>query len=261
MKRSRTYSNGRGGGKRRKEHEPRTNDRMELVAVPRAPRYIPETKYFDCGINTFMSPGGADWTDTEVPCDNYINSSGTSASYTDACLLPTAIGSSYGEVNGNRFRLKKIRVRGRVLKSTKTAQTEVATPVSVRVLLVLDTQANGVQAQGEDIMQDIGAQNECLYAFKRVQETSGRFRILKDQFFTLDPATAANNASATTISQSYDSKYFSMQYQPREPMLCHIKTGNSTPTVGGCVDNNIFLLSYSTEQIVLIGASRAYYVD
>ena len=54
-----------------------------------------ETKYFDTGINTSVTFGGTSWTGSEVPCDNYINSSGAAAAYTDSALIPSANGSGY----------------------------------------------------------------------------------------------------------------------------------------------------------------------
>lgn len=227
---------------------------------------VPETKYFDVGINATVTAGGNDWSATEVPCDNYINSSGASAAYTDSALIPSAIGSGYGQINGNRYKLKKLRVRGSLSVTTEQTATVADVAQQVRLLLVMDTQPNGAQAQGEDIMQDIGAGAECLFSFKRVAESSGRFRILKDKFITLQPAVAVNNASATTVSTAYNSAVFKLQYQPKEPILVNVKSGNSSPTVAGLGTCNIFMLAYRADPsgaagVLVRAASRAYFCD
>ncbi len=226
-----------------------------------------ETKYFDTGFNSTLSGGGSDWTGTEVPMDNYVNSSGTAAAYTDSALVPSANGSGYGQVNGNRFKLKKIRVRGALSTATLADQADVSAPLFVRLMLVMDEQPNGAQAQGEDIMQDIGG-DETIWSYKRVSDTSGRFRILKDEMLALDVSAASNDhaTNSSTSSVGTEGHFFSFQYQPRQPILCNIKSGNATPTVAGLVNCNIFLVLMGTRggtvsAVTIRGASRAYYID
>ncbi len=233
---------------------------------PRSYVLTPETKYFDCGFNVAITAGGTSWTGTEVPMDNYVNSSGAGAAYTDACLLPTANGSAYGQVNGNRYKLKKIRVRGRIDIPGKTSQASVKQSVASRLMLIMDEQPNGAQAQGEDIMQANGSNGENLFAFKRVAENSSRFRILKDEFFVHNPANAVNDTTAGSVSDVWESHKFSFQYQPRKPKEVSIKSGNATPTVGGTSNCNIFMLAFgvlhnSVEPVHIWGQSRAYYCD
>lgn len=219
-----------------------------------------ETKYFDCGISADVTGGAGDWTDTEVPCDNYVNSSGTAAVYTDSALIPSAIGSGYGQVNGNRYHLKKIRVRGHVTRAVAQDQADMTTGQFYRLMLVMDTQPNGSQAQGEDVMQDIGG-SETVYSYRRVSSTSGRFRVLKDLPIQIS-VQAAGTDGANTNSISYTVNYFSFQYVPKTPILVNIKSGNATPTIAGLETCNIFLLLCTVGATLRIdAASRAYYCD
>ncbi len=238
------------------------------TSVTRRSASFDETKYFDTGINAGVLFAGTDWSDTEVPCDNFVNSSGTAAAYTNSALVPSAIGSGYGQVNGNRYKLKKIRIRGTLGTAIQADQADVPAPCNVRLMLVMDEQPNGAQAQGEDIMQDIGTAAENLYSYKRVASTSGRFRILKDQFMVLQPAVTATDhaTNSSTNSNVRYSQQFSMQYSPKVPKLVNIKSGNATPTVAGLVNCNIFLLlagvnGTTVTTIVIQAASRCYYVD
>lgn len=216
-----------------------------------------ETKYFDTGINVAVTTAGSTWADTEVTCDNYITSAGAVAAYTDSALIPSAVGSGYGQVVGNRYKIKKIRVRGNLSCTITTGGTTTSGPVFARILLVMDKQPNGTQAQGEDIMQDTGAAAENAYSFKRVADTSGRFRVLKDEFHVLDTSTAVNNASATTVSVGNNGRQFSFQYRPKKPIEVNIKSGNATPTVAGLINCNIFLLCYGVQS----GAAKAINVQ
>jgi len=225
----------------------------------------PETKYFDCGISAGVTFNGGTWADSEVPCDNYVTSSGAVAAYTDSCLLPTAQGSGYGQVNGNRYKLRKIRARGRLYLPISSDQADMGTPAQVRLMMIMDTQPNGAQAQGEDIMQDFGTAQENVFSWKRVADNSGRFRILKDKFCVLQPATAGTDGTNTN-SLSWEGAEFSFQYKPKVPLTINIKSGNATPTVAGAQSCNIFLLAAATKAAAVvscnvIGTSRAYYSD
>lgn len=226
----------------------------------------PETKYFDVGINAQVTAAGTDWANTEVPCDNYVNSSGTAAAYTDSALIPSAVGSGYGQINGNRYKLKRVRVRGAVDISPITAQAAIGSSYSGRLMLVMDMQPNGAQAQGEDIMQDIGAAGENEFSFQRVSAVSGRFKVLKDKRFSFPITAAANNAAATTVSWSFPRLAFDFTYAPKVPLTVNVTSSNATPAVAGLVTCNIFLLAYAgnfngVAALNIQAASRTYYCD
>jgi len=221
---------------------------------------LPETKYFDTGINIAVVGSASGWTGTEVACDNYVNSSGTAAGYTDSALIPSAIGSGYGQVNGNRYKLKKLRVRGQITRAPASDQADMNVGTPVRLMLIHDTAPNGAQAQGEDIIQDLG-EEESIYAFKRIGESGGRFRILKDEFFYLENIVAGTDA-ANTNSLGFSCAQFSFQYVPKTPIVVNVKSGSATPTIASLITANIFLLCQPAGQSVVVkGASRAYYVD
>ena len=110
-------------------------------------------------------------------------------------------------------------------------------------------------------MQDVGA-DETLFSYKRMAAEGSRFRILKDEILNLEPATAVNNASASTISVAFKRGEFQFQYVPKEPIVVNIKSGNSTPTIAGLVNHNFFMLVHSGgDNLEVRGATRCYYVD
>jgi len=227
-------------------------------------RAMGEVKYFDVGINAAVTTAGTTWADTEVPADNYVNSSGSPAAYTDSCLVPTAQGSGYGQVNGNKYLLKTLRVKGSLFYAGFSALDAVQSPIPVRLVLVMDLMPSGSQAQGEDVFQDFGATPENAYSFLRMASGGGRYQILKDKIITLTPTVAANNAAGSTVSVTYTQPHFKFAVKPNKEV--QIKTGNATPTIAGTVNCNIFLLAYayfgsSAQAITVQACSRAYYVD
>lgn len=230
------------------------------AAIKKAVMQSQETKYFDVGFNVTIANPTADWSGTNVPMDNYINASGTPAAYTDSALIPSANGSGYGQVVGNKYHLQKIRVRGRIVRNVTSNANACLDGANVRIILIHDTQPNGSQALGQDIMQDTGDSLENEFSFQRVANSLGRFRILKDEFIEINPAAAVYNG--TNASNSFTQGTFSFQYKPKSPIQCTIKSGNATPTVAGLVDTNIFLLMYpSSSNLNIYGVSRAYYKD
>jgi len=223
-----------------------------------------EVKYFDTGINAAVTTAGTTWATTVVPCDNYVNSGGAPAAYTDSALVPTAQGSGYGQVNGNKYLLKTLRVKGSLSCTKTTAATNASNPIPVRVVLVMDTMPSGAQAQGEDVFQDFGATEENAYSFLRMAAGGGRYQILKDKLITINPMVSVNDTTASTVSTTYGQPHFKFAVKPNKEV--QIKTGNATPTIAGTVNCNIFLLAYAYQTtgavaVTVQACSRAYYVD
>jgi hypothetical protein len=240
-----------------------------MIVAPRASGasvFPAETKYFDVGISAAVTSAGTTWASTEVPAAQYVNSSGTAAAYTDSALIPSAVGSAYGQVDGNRYLLKKIRVRGVVSLGVTTDGADALNPTVARIVLVLDTQPNGVQAQGEDIFQDIGAAGYNVYSYQRIAgQAVSRFRVLKDETFVLQPAVMGTDG-VNTNTQAFQGAKFNWKYQPKDPLRVSIASGNAIPTVAGLLSHNIFMLAYAVRSGAAVAlqvdaASRAYYCD
>lgn len=229
------------------------------------PRQSSETKYFDTAIYATVTWAGTTWASSHVPCTNYVDSGGNPAVYTDSCLIPTAIGSGYGQVNGNRYNLKKISVRGTIELPPKGGVTNVLmNPANVRLLLVMDQQPNGAQATGDLIMQDIGTTSENLQSFQRVSASSGRFRILKDKKASLQPLSSVHDG--TNYWTAHSGYKFNISHKFASPLRVNIASGNATPAIGGVVSHNIFLLAVcelnnTATSCIVTAASRAYYCE
>jgi len=222
----------------------------------------PETKYFDT-TQAMTVASAADWTGTEVTCASYIQSDGTTVgAYTDAALIPSAVGAGYGQVTGNKYMLKNLRIKGEITPQVVPDGADVPGMGVVRIVLVQDTQPNGAQAQGEEVFTDLGAALLCNYSFMAMGAGSGgRFRILKDKTYRLQPALAATDGTNTNSSARSGAQY-SFSYKPKKPIQVVVKANSATPTVATLSNNNFFLLAHSSVgSVVLNGATRAYYLD
>lgn len=229
--------------------------------------FPPETKYFDTSFTQTVSVAN-DWTGTEVPCTNYIQSDGTTVgAYTDSALIPSAVGSGYGQVIGSKYLLKAVRCRGEVAAVAASDQADVISPPVVRVVLVQDTMPQGAQAQGEDVFTDMGNNTQAMYSFLAMGAgKGGRFKILQDDFVAIPNPYAFNDnaaAGAGTGSIVAGRVPFEFSHQFRKPIEVQIKTSGSTPATSQLSNCNIFLLAHSESSmgVVITGCARAYYCE
>jgi len=237
------------------------NPRASTYAAPRSD--LTETKYFDTTFTAAVATG-ADWASTEVPMTSFIGADGTTlTAYTDSCLIPSGVGTGYGQVVGNKYYVKKLRIKGQVVPTVRSDQADVIAATGVRIILVQDMQPNGAQAQGEDIFTDMGTTFEAHYSFLAMAAGSGgRFRILKDKFYMMQPASAGTDG-ANTNSTANTGFIFKMNYNFNKPIQVQLKANSATPTTASLSNCNIFLIAHATAAIspVINGCARAYYCD
>jgi len=219
-----------------------------------------ETKYFDTSFSQAIA-ASADWSGTEVPCTNYIQSDGTTVgAYTDSALIPSAVGAGYGQVVGSKYHLKKIRVRGELIPTTQSDQADMPPPSCVRLCLVHDTRPNGAQAQGEEVFTDVGSAGQVNHSFLAMGAgQAGRFRILADETCELNAVVSGTDGASTT-SVVRSGKVFQFSYNFKKPLQVLLKANSATPTVASLSSTNIFLLAHSsTSSMNVIGVARCYY--
>lgn len=261
--------------RRRDVLEMQAADRAEAAAFRRGanPRPPPmqrafigfnETKYFDTAFSQTVA-SAADWTGTEVPCTAYIQNDGTTVgAYTDSALIPSSVGAGYGQVNGNKYLLKRLRVKGQLVPALLSDQADVAAPISTRVVLVMDTQPQGAQAQGESVFTDMGSAVQCNFSFLAMAAGSGgRFKILKDKIYTHQPAVAGTDG-ASTVSFVRTGNNFKFNVNFPQGLQVMLKASSATPNIAALSNINIFLLAHSSGTngaAVISGCARAYYQD
>lgn len=223
-----------------------------------------ETKYFDTSFSQTVS-SAADWTGSEVPCTNYVQSDGTTVgAYTDSALIPSAIGAGYGQINGNKYYINKLRVKGFVNCTPSTDQADVPSASATRLVLVMDTQPQGAQAQGENVFTDMGTAIQANYSFLAMAAGSGgRFRILKDKLFVHQPGPVGTDG-ASTMSVNRTGFNFKFNINFKKPLAVQLKANSAVPTVASLSNYNCFLLAHTTSATAppnIAGCARAYYKD
>ncbi len=224
-------------------------------------RLAPETKYFDVGASDHNIASADDWTGTEVPMDNYIQSDGaTVGAYTDSALIPSAVGTGYGQVIATRYLLKKLRIRATVYGTAKTDQADALKAIRVRLVLVMDTNPDGSQAQGENVFTDFSNDPVNVLSFLNMGTTAGKFRILKDAIIVLQPCYAQTDG-VNTASNIAGARHLNWSWQPKKPVMVTLKASATTPATSQLQSCNIFLLALATDSAQLSVCSRAYFCE
>jgi len=261
------------GSYKRGRSRSRAADRPRAMSVSRSRSrgaqavrvlYMPtaeETKYFDTSFSQSIA-SAADWTGTEVPCTNYVQTDGvTVGAYTDSALIPSAIGAGFGNVVGSKYKIKKIRCRGQVYSNALSDQADVKRAAVVRLLLVQDQRPNGAQAQGEEVFLDMGTAAQGNHAFLSMGAgQAGRFRVLKDFFVVLQPANASTDGT-NTASIVGQATTFAFTWKPKTPLEVLLKANSATPAIASLSSQNIFLLAHTDQtNHVVEGCARCYYM-
>jgi len=222
----------------------------------------PEVKFFDTAGTTALA-ATADWTGSEIACDNYIQSDGTTlGAYTDCALIPSANGPGYGQVLGGKYRILKIRIRGLMAVDASTAVATVPdNSLMSRLALVMDKNAGGAQLQGETVFSDMGSVYNCIFSYQQQGQATDKYRVLKDEIFQHDVAAMSTAFDSNDIKPTYKSVNFSWTYTPAKPLIVNVLTSGSTPAVAQLKDINIFLLGRSSGAGDIFFTARCYYTD
>ncbi|WP_445772229.1 hypothetical protein, partial [Rheinheimera sp.] len=151
---------------------------------------------------------------------------------------------------GRKVILRKIRIRGVIVPTALSAQAAATSPRSYRVIIYQDTQTNGQQAQGEDLMKAPATATNTL-AFSSFQSLAnlGRFKVWKDKIYTERNAAGFNDAATTgTWSPGGDIPFkFNLNFKKGIPVHFNSSNGGAGDgDVGDIVDNSFHVLMISS---------------
>jgi len=184
-----------------------------------------ETKYYECfKAAANLNAVTADWTNTEYDA----------SSPAALCLFAPQAGTGYDQRIGRKVFVKSLKIRGQITFAMGTADS----PTQVRYIVYMDTQTNGTQAQGEQVLGygGTGAPAAANGINLMMNPANfGRFKILKDKTMT---AADTNNNLASSAGQ----------YRVL-PLKCNIKVNTAVEfnagnagTVADIVNNSLHLI-------------------
>ncbi len=249
---------GKGGrtGRRRRfvKARPVRSVALQRVFVPRTmgPFAQTESKYFDSFLSAAGVPESTDWTATEID-----------PAAANTLFFPSE-GADINNRVGRKVSVYKIALRGVIAQTASPDKADIEAQGAFRMILYIDTQSNGGQAQGEEVMAPPGAATVPL-TFSTFQSTAnfGRFRVLKDKIFYPRDLTAMTDGASTASMNAADIP-FSMKYSFKKPVEVRYN-GSTTPgVVGDIVDNSFHLLMQKSTALgthLISYQCRTYYKD
>lgn len=247
-----------GGGRKAKRQLLVPATTQQLV-VPLSKQFVmrtfgpqaSESKYFDSFQSALTIPAPTSWVGTELDPAT-LNT-----------LFAPSEGSDIDNRVGRRVEVYKIAIKGVINTGLSQDDADVNQVPIARLILLIDQQTNGVQAQGEEVMAAPGAAS-ALSTITTFQNTAnfGRFRVLKDKIIRPTINVTATDG-ANTHSAQPNAQYFKMTVKFAKPVACRFNATNGG-TVGDIVDNSFHLIGCrnSTDFTQTITYTcRTYYKD
>lgn len=197
------------------------------VARTAGVRAITETKYFDSEkASTAVPVSTTTWASTEMD-----------PTTANALFTPSA-GNAYDQREGRKVYVKAMKIRGILNVAAQADQSTVEGAAIVRVVLFIDKQTNGAQANGEDV---IGSGTNILPVQMWQNPASfGRFRVLKDKTWIMQNPNVTYDG--TNVEQLGIATQFKMTVKFRKPLLVNYNNTNGG-TVADIVDNSFHILA------------------
>lgn len=233
-KRGRTYKSKKPGAKRRRVT---TADRaivtQSRVFIPRTvgnPMAYSETKYYDHQNTgtTVQAINGVGWDNTEQD------------PAAPACLFAPVQGNDFNNREGRKVWIKALKLRGVLGWNTFTNQTVAPAGNQIRIIVYIDRQTNGVQAQGEDVIESATKASEpCIHEFQN-PKNFGRFRVIFDKTYTRPMTNLSydgTNVEVAGVNQPF--KFFK---RFKKPLLVHFNATNGG-TVADITDISLHIIA------------------
>lgn len=207
------------------------------------PRFVPrtlgspsaygESKYYEVDyVPTPIPAIGSTWS---------VANAVTVPNLGNRVLAAPTRGTESFDREGRKIKLMSIRLNCLINQVPQVTQTAADNSTYFRILLVLDTQCNGTQALGADVLQSSASSTgnvSQLYSFQNIS-TFGRFRILKEKRYSITNVPIAG--VGTSLIQGGSLKQFKINHVFSKPLIINFNSGN-TGAVGDLVDNNLFLM-------------------
>lgn len=206
------------------------------------PKNHEETHYNDCTFGTAAAIAGTIPTMTSVS---------PSAAAPDNPAVASLVGIKQSTTKntriGNRLSIYRIRVKGQILLPTEVEGD------TVRMMLVLDKQANGATPNVNTVLEGNGAGGAATLTDFLNMDNADRFQVLKDKQISINPLIGV---SSTSSSPMY--LHWKMSHK------CNLRIDYSS-TAGAVTEyksNNLFLIFISQNGFPYVfGTSRIYWKE
>lgn len=196
------------------------------VARSRGATVTGEMKYYDSNRTAVdITAVSSDWTGTVQDPSFMIVPGGGAGTANPNTMFAPIVGSAINQRVGRSVKVLKWKIRGRIQWQTQTTQTILDNVGITRLVFGVDTQTNGVQADGTAVFNASSGGNTTVHSMQ-TPNNFGRFKIYHDKTYKLENGTAVNNASASTISNGGGVVPFKFTKKWSKPLIVHFNEVN-----------------------------------
>lgn len=203
--------------------------------------YIPKGKNIRVGGYTGIEKKFVDYTVEDDPFVLVVEGSEMDPA-TALCLSAVAQGDGESQHLGRVYFIDEIYVHGYLVRPVTEAAPTPAFDALCKVALVLDTQTNGAQLNGEDVYENTGLTLD-INAFRNLEHIQ-RFNVLKSKEMIIRPNTL-NDGTADKFSAGTTYRKFSLSHKFSPPL--RVITTGTTATVSSIADNSLHILGIATD--------------
>lgn len=206
------------------------------------PQNHEETHYNDC---TFTNSAGTTGTTTTFTSVSPSSASPDNPAVQSLCGIKQ--GTTKNTRIGNKIHMYQIRMQGQIALPNSMSGD------MIRLVLVLDKQANGATAAPSDVFETTAASTTGVFAFRNMDNID-RFQILKDKKYNLNPTVGVSGTSNTVLiyhwKMSHKGKW-KIDYSSTNGAISELKS------------NNILMFAFCSEGTgaLVTGISRVYWKE
>lgn len=220
-----------------------------FITAPRAPmsRHVAphgEIKYVDGYLDATALHSVVTNDDTWADCE--LNPRQVTAVY--GCLPVPRQGTNYADRDGRKIFVKKIKIRGIVQFDGADALTGAVTRSFCRLVVVKDTNTNGVALSAENVLgAGLGSDgNSSLLADTSIMAMTNpdgwsRYQIMKDKIIRPPPTQAFNDGTDGALN------FIEVPFKMNITCNCYMNFNASTGAIGSIIDNSFHLIAASNE--------------
>lgn len=233
--------------------------RVRRLPVPRQQQFVPRTmgalaqtemKYWDTFLTGTAISEAVSWAGAEIDPATYLS------------LFNPSEGADINGRIGRKVQVMRIAIRGLIHTNALQDQVDSVANPATRVILYMDQQTNGAQAQAETLMQtNEAAVNNVFCGFQNTANF-GRFRVLRDITIRGRDSSPMTDGASTGSITAGDIP-FKINYRFKQPVTVKFNATNGG-TIADIVDNSFHLVAQKsgTGFVTLINYSaRVYYKD
>jgi len=193
--------------------------------------------------------------DTWADCE--LNPQQVTAVY--GCMPVPRVGTGFADRNDRKIFLKTIKIRGRIKYPAVDALTAATTYGNVRIIIVKDTQTNGVALSAENVigpgngsdgMATVSGNGGAM-CFYTAPGGWSRYKIMKDVTFKTPITTSLHDGTDGAVNE------INVPFKFNIKANCYVNFSGTTGAVDSIIDNSFHLLAGCTGSTA---PQLAYYV-